>query len=423
MTVRHRMAGLALAFAGAWALTIPHATVVRAEDGGGRLSFGDDVVIEAGETVSGNVVLMGADLTVEPGATVDGDVAVTFGDAAIDGKVTGQVFVAGDLALGPTAEIGGDVVVLGQDTIADAALVHGRVSRGGDRLGVGEARETPPAAGPSSLSRLGRVLASTALAMLIAALVVTVAPVAVSRVATAMTTRSAASFGVGCLAWVLFLPLAVALTITVVGVLALGLFYFLALLVGAVAVAEIFGAAVAPGARRASRAALGAAALGLALNVGTTEHLGLLCASVAVAVLASVWPLGAGILTLVGTRPWPPEDAQPPQEGGEAPSPWAPTRQAKAVPAAAEEPSAAEEAPPTVPRTPGASASPAATAALPAPEAPAPDLSGSPDASAEGEGKHAPVPEEGAPAQGAAQGRVEAARAPPPLLWEVRLSW
>lgn len=92
-----------------------------------------DTVIESGEVVNNDVVLVQGDLEIREGAIVNGDVTLADGDAVIDGQVNGSVAIFrgdaevngwisgnltlfdGDLDAGPAAEVSGPCVLLNGD--------------------------------------------------------------------------------------------------------------------------------------------------------------------------------------------------------------------------------------------------------------------------------------------------------------------
>jgi hypothetical protein len=75
----------------------------------------------------GDRVVMGNDVVIAEGEEVRGDIVVLWADARVDGTVHGDVVVVGgDLVLGPTARVDGDLAVAGGDlTRAGGAQVDG----------------------------------------------------------------------------------------------------------------------------------------------------------------------------------------------------------------------------------------------------------------------------------------------------------
>lgn len=72
-----------------------------------------DTIIESGEVVNNDVVVLEGDLVIHEGATVNGDVTVFKGDATVDGQVNGSLTLFdGDLEAGPAASLNGECVLL-----------------------------------------------------------------------------------------------------------------------------------------------------------------------------------------------------------------------------------------------------------------------------------------------------------------------
>ncbi len=123
------------------------AALAAGESGGGGVHFGP-YVLGAGETVSGDLVVIGpvelgsdstfegdlavfGPITIEEGATVDGDLSV-FGEAVIAGTVTGDCSVAGSTTLRDSAVIEGDLSVAGPLTQAEGATIYGDMTQSDD---------------------------------------------------------------------------------------------------------------------------------------------------------------------------------------------------------------------------------------------------------------------------------------------------
>lgn len=75
-----------------------------------------DTVVEEGETVNNDVIVLDGDLQVEESATINGDVVVFNGDADVEGTINGDLVIFnGDLDAGNQARIDGDCVLLNGD--------------------------------------------------------------------------------------------------------------------------------------------------------------------------------------------------------------------------------------------------------------------------------------------------------------------
>lgn len=80
----------------------------------------DQTVVKAGETLNEDISLFGQELTIESGSTVNGDVTVVGGNADIAGTINGDIAVlGGNVSLdGP---VRGDIAVLGGNLVLEGA--------------------------------------------------------------------------------------------------------------------------------------------------------------------------------------------------------------------------------------------------------------------------------------------------------------
>lgn len=95
----------------------------------GQVIFGNDLRLEEGDVIEGDVVVFGGDLEMADGSSIEGDVVVFGGSGEINGEVDGDAaFIGGSIKLGSTAEINGDVASIGGEVDVDEdAYVRGRV--------------------------------------------------------------------------------------------------------------------------------------------------------------------------------------------------------------------------------------------------------------------------------------------------------
>jgi len=95
--------------------------------GSGRVIFGSNITIEAGEPFDGDLVLFGGNVTVETEAELNGDLVVIGGNIVSDGLLDGDVVVVGgQIKLEDTAIVSGDVVLVGgQIERAEGAKIEG----------------------------------------------------------------------------------------------------------------------------------------------------------------------------------------------------------------------------------------------------------------------------------------------------------
>lgn len=333
-----------------------------------------DRIIGRGETVDGDVTVVDDALIVEEGGVIDGDVTVFSGSADIKGQITGDVTVfGGEMSL--AGRVDGDLVIFGGNLeLSSGAVVDGScVTLGGsieddsdgvscttfgNRLGafglyqfppifapavpdLPETDEMPEAVSPpappridvrppSLAARVGGILLDVSevvgrsLLLGILALVVTaIFPRQLRQVSHTVRQKPAASGAVGLLTAVaapsIIVLLLVVLAITCVGLLLypavflLALALFAALLMGWIAVGDLFGQMLLRRLNLNDSLPL-SAALGTALLTLILGGLGLFSfiwgESLVVILLASVG-LGAVTLTQFGVKRYPPHDTPP----------------------------------------------------------------------------------------------------------------
>jgi hypothetical protein len=208
--------------------------------------FQGDLVVPAGTVVQGDVVNVGGSIELEPNSVVQGDAVSILGSTVID---------QGAVVLGDTAAVLGEV----------------EVQRGGQVMGehvqIGLGKLFRSSRRHSILSSLGPfgffpTLALFALVYLLGLLALRLWPERVRQVGHAMFEQPLKSFLVGFLCWLLLLPLALLLLISVVGiplVPLLPVMIFLAITLGISSLALRLGEALpaGPGQRFVPPAALG----------------------------------------------------------------------------------------------------------------------------------------------------------------------
>ena len=90
----------------------------------GQIFVDEDVILEAGQVVDGDLGVLNGDLSVPADSVVRGDVFVTNGDVEIAGRIAGSLAVlSGDLALEQGAVVEGDLFVM-----SGAHQIAGRVA-------------------------------------------------------------------------------------------------------------------------------------------------------------------------------------------------------------------------------------------------------------------------------------------------------
>ncbi|MFQ6001414.1 MAG: polymer-forming cytoskeletal protein [Anaerolineae bacterium] len=322
----------------------------------GRVIFGQDYTVEAGEELRGGLVVFGGDLTVEAEGVIDGDAAVFGGEvlveeggvieedlAAIGGSITiaGEVVgdvasVGGNIRLRPTAEVGNDVVaVFGQVERAEGAEVGGQVVEGAElRFGPlygwrwGGVRGWRVNLFAGLLYRAFRAVVTIVALMALGLLVVALLPEQVRVVSATVEGTPFPSIGVGFLTLFVFLLLTPILFIVVCIGWVAWLLLFIALAAAAIYGWIVLGSVVGERLLQAMKVAqpepLASVLLGVFLItlISATP----LCIGFLLTLVAGSWGLGAVILTRFGTTSYPPpvttrEEAPPLPEAEEAPKP------------------------------------------------------------------------------------------------------
>ena len=347
-------------------------------DGEGKVVFGGSYTLRSGERLGGDLVVFGGDAKLEANSRVDGNVVVIGGEADIAGRVQGDVAaIGGSTHLRSSAEVDGQVVRVGGTFRQD----EGAQVRGGESRGV-EIPPVPPVspvvprppridwweASTSGffglLRHTLRVLGTTLVLALLAALVVALWREPIERVGHTLTSAAGTSWVVGLLTIVtsaiLTVPLALVsgvLTLVCIGLFGLGfisvawLMLAIAGLMGWIALGQLVADRLlkALGARYptpAASAAIGTAIITL-LWMGLEPFCGL--GWLFFAVLAPLG-LGAVLLTRFGSRdysssytppaPITPSKAptpEPPQFASVAPTPAPDSTPSSVPPAPSEE--------------------------------------------------------------------------------------
>lgn len=284
-------------------------------------TMGQHVVVEPGQVVEGDLLVVNGDVTVQQGGLVTGDVAVALGDATIAGEVGGDVWASGDLSLAATAVVGRDAAALGRIERSDGAHVVGQVlvPRSGELAGA-ELSLAPNVDDASVRGALVLAGITVLLVAAFAALATAVARRATANVRDALMRAPRRVLLLGLVATVLLPFVVAALVWFVLPVVPVALCaWALLLAVGGVGLSERLGVKlIGQHGGRSRRAALGGsvAALPLAGSLAVVPVLNEAGASgsVVLAAFACVFGLllvlsflavGAGLATLFGMRSWP----------------------------------------------------------------------------------------------------------------------
>jgi len=275
-------------------------TEIRIDDSG--VKVGDTHIdtdegiqrIEKVKVIGEDVVQFGDDVIIEAGEMVEGDVVAILGSIVIDGKVDGDVVsVGGGITVGSEGEIDGDAVsVGGQVTKEPGGIVRGETvsvgSGGGYPLGL----HRGPFFSGGIFSRGGRLFGFvmwTIFLVLLGLITVAIARRPVERVCE-LSRKEAFKMGlIGLLVQVLIMPAMALLFVTVIGIpvaiFVIPLLLALALLLGYVGVSLATGERIGNG---HGRSPYGSMTIGLLILQGLV-------------ILGAIIGLPGGGLGLVGT--------------------------------------------------------------------------------------------------------------------------
>jgi hypothetical protein len=201
----------------------------------GLVSFGRDVVVQAGEMVNGDVVAFGGNVTVESRARIIGDVVAFGGNVRSAGEVDQSVVaLGGDIDLLAGSLVRKDAVTIGGAVSqADGARVMGSISRG-FTFDLGEGAPSSPWMPPQPIAPaygrpwagdlalsivMGFVLGVLKILVLAALAVVMVAifPRQIAGVRATLLSQPGPSAGVGCLTYLAAIGLTLPLLLTCIG--------------------------------------------------------------------------------------------------------------------------------------------------------------------------------------------------------------
>lgn len=311
---------------------------------GGQVIFGDNLVVEAGQTLKRDVVVFGGDVTVQATGKIEGDLVVFGGHANIDGTVEGDIgMIGGNIDLGETAVVNGDIgLVGGHSNIADGATFGGHIenlnrfdydyNHGFSTNSDDKGPDLPQIPRPNEFDgfspfrwigrAVGDIFWNAALVIilgLIAWLVAAFMPEQMFTVRQTVTEATPASFGFGLLTSVI-----IAVSFLLVITICLAFVPFLAALVAGVAIlfgwiviGQIIGERLLstngrPQPTFVFSTIIGVAILTLVTNmpvIGEIPCIGFLLGLIGglVGLLVSLTGLGAVMLTRFGTRPYPPQ--------------------------------------------------------------------------------------------------------------------
>ncbi len=224
---------------------------VLADDGATSAVLGQDFVLEEGERLAEDLMIVGGQAHLKPGSVVDGNLTQFGGTSTVEGMISGDVVaIGGTLYLRDTALVHGDLVVFGNVERSPGATVRGNIIEGWEAasrissidlsssgLDLTEGSVSGSNSGTGWLGGLGRRIGGFLLSLLFAALIVLLLPKQLDRTVSLMQSDWALSFGVGLLTYVVVGILAVVFALLVLVCIGLPLLV-------ALAVALLYGAAM-----------------------------------------------------------------------------------------------------------------------------------------------------------------------------------
>jgi hypothetical protein len=209
--------------------------------------FQGDLTVPRGTVVQGDAVVIGGNLNVEPGALVQGDAVSLLGSVTVE---------PGAMVLGDTVALAGTI-----DVDPGGQILGEHVQIGLGKIFKGKGRGLSWFSG-AGLFGFFPTLAFFALVYLVGLLALLASPERLRGISAMLLTNPGRSFALGFLAWLMVLPVAVLLTITLVGIpllplLPLAIFLSFALGLSAIAlrIGELLPAG--PGQKFVPTAALG----------------------------------------------------------------------------------------------------------------------------------------------------------------------
>ncbi len=249
------------------------ATEIRIDDDGIRIGdneYDRDEGVSRQSTVrviGEDIVQFGNDIHVEANESVEGDVVAILGSIIVEGMVEGDVVaIGGELTIGSRGEIEGDAVAVGGGVTKEPGA---RVR--GETVSIGHGKVLAPRVCPffagSVFSRGGRLLIFIIwiiMLMVLGVIIMAVFRRGVDNVCVRVRKEAFKMGLIGLLTEVLLIPIMVLFIVTIIGipigVFALPLLFALAMLLGFVGVSYVVGARLGNGHGRSPYSSL---ALGL----------------------------------------------------------------------------------------------------------------------------------------------------------------
>ena len=207
-------------------LVLPTGVVFAQSPTGDVILFGQNYILESGETLTGSLAVIGGNVTIEEGASIDGDVAVIGGNISIEGDIEGDIAIIGGQAnLAATAVVDGNIATIGGNVNQEpGAEVTGDITNNAPpTVDVPEIPDTPevPAAPTvdvninpfwNAVGKLGQAVVIAGIGML---LTLFLQP-QLDRAANTIVRQPLISGGYGLLAFIVLPVILVVMTLTII---------------------------------------------------------------------------------------------------------------------------------------------------------------------------------------------------------------
>jgi hypothetical protein len=304
-------------------LTLPGRVVFARGSSGetldGRVIFGDNFILESGDTLTGDLVVFGGNVDIEADAVVQGDMVVFGGNVTLDGTVTGSaVSVGGATTMGGTAVVKGDVVTVGGSlSRAPGSEVQGEVITNipAPNIRIPNAPNPPSPPNPpevnfnfNPIAGFFRVFGTAIAVSLLAMLASLFLQPQVERVSQVVMNQPVISGSVGLLTGVMapFVLVILAITIILIPVVLLAAAALaLAWLFGMIAIGTEVGERFTRATNQTWAPPL-TAGMGTFLMMIVVGGIGMVpCIGWLASALVALLGVGGVILTLFGTQPYP----------------------------------------------------------------------------------------------------------------------
>ena len=288
---------------------------------GGPVIFGGNYNLKSGETLSGDLVVFGGNVNIEENALVQGSIVVFGGNVTLDGTMEGDLVIFGGAgSLGPKSVVEGDLVTVGGSVSrADGSVVKGEITNeptiqipAPNVPDVPDAPSVPNVPQRVDFNPIGSAFSTLLLAVVLgglAMLLILFMQPQMERVAQAAFTQPVLAGGMGLLSLFAILISFVTIVLIPIGLLALFLVLPLAWVLGIVSLGMEVGDRFTRAINQSWAPAL-SAGFGTFLLMLVVGGLGLVpCVGWLVPGIVGFVGVGATVMTVFGSRTYPPATA------------------------------------------------------------------------------------------------------------------